>query len=80
MATPTLFEQAQIRATAFGANLIVHSEIARLLQIADNYLAQSLDENVSDDERAALQSASWSASQTVAQLGTVLEQEGGISA
>lgn len=80
MAYNTPFELAQIRATAFGANLIVHSEIARLLQIADNYLAQSLDENVSDDERAALQSASWSASQTVAQLGTVLEQEGGISA
>ena len=80
MATPTLFEQAQIRATAFGANLIVHGEIARLLQIADNYLAQSLDENVSDDERAALQSASWDASRAVAQLGSVLEQEGGISA
>ena len=76
----TLFDQAQFRATAFGANLIVHSEIARLLQIADNYLAQSLDENVSDDERAALQTASWSASQAVAELGNVLEQEGGISA
>ena len=75
----TLFDQVQIRATAFGANLIVHSEIARLLNIADQYLAQSLDENVSDDDRAALQSASWSASQQVAALGTVLE-EAGISA
>jgi hypothetical protein len=78
MSTP--FELAQIRATAFGANLIVHNEVARLLQIADNFLAQSLDANVSDDERAALQSASWDASRTVAQLGTMLEQEGGISA
>ncbi len=78
MSTP--FELAQIRATAFGSNLMVHSEVARLLQIADNFLAQSLGDNVSDDERAALQSASWDASRTVAQLGTMLEQEGGISA
>ncbi len=78
MSTP--FELAQIRATAFGSNLMVHSEVARLLQIADNFLAQPLDANVSDDERAALQSASWDASRTVAQLGTMLEQEGGISA
>ena len=76
----TLFDQAQHRATAFGANLIVHSEIARLLNIADNYLAQSLDDSVSDDERAALQAASWTASRAVAQLGDVLEHEAGISA
>jgi hypothetical protein len=76
----TLFDQAQHRATAFGANLIVHSEIARLLNIADNYLAQSLDESVTDDERAALQTASWDASCAVAQLGEIFEQEGGISA
>jgi hypothetical protein len=78
MSTP--FELAEIRATAFGSSLMVHSEVARLLQIADNFLAQSLGDNVSDDERAALQSASWDASRTVAQLGTMLEQEGGISA
>ena len=78
MTTP--FEQASLNATAFGANFIVHSEIARLLQIADLYLAQSLDDNVSDDERAALQSASFYASQAVAQLGDVLEHEAGISA
>jgi hypothetical protein len=76
----TLFDQAQNRAAAFGANLIVHSEIARLLNIADEYLAKSLDESVSDDDRAALQSASWSASQQVAELGTVLEGAAGISA
>ena len=76
----TLFDQAQNRAAAFGANLIVHSEIARLLNIADEYLAKSLDESVSDDDRAALQTASWSASQQVAELGTVLEGAAGISA
>ena len=76
----TLFDQAQNRAAAFGANLIVHSEIARLLNIADEYLTKSLDESVSDDDRAALQSASWSASQQVAELGTVLEGAAGISA
>tara|TARA_R100000008_G_C3473819_1_gene110359 strand:+ start:331 stop:567 length:237 start_codon:yes stop_codon:yes gene_type:complete len=75
-----LFDQAQNRAAAFGANLIVHSEIARLLNIADEYLAKSLDESVSDDDRAALQTASWSASQQVAELGTVLEGAAGISA
>jgi len=75
-----LFDQAQIRATAFGANLIVHSEISRLLSIADEYLTRSLDENVSDDDRTALQTASWEASRAVAQLGDVLEHEGGISA
>ena len=76
----TLFDQAEQRATAFGASLIIHSEISRLLNIADSYLAQSLDENINDDERAALQAASWNASQTVAQLGDVLEREDGISA
>ena len=75
-----LFDQAQFRATAFGANLIIHSEINRLLSIADDYLTQSLDENVTDDDRTALQTASWEASRAVAQLGDVLEQEGGISA
>ncbi len=75
-----LFDQAQSRAAAFGANLIIHSEIGRLLSIADDYLTQSLDESVSDDDRAALQTASWDASLAVAQLGDVLEQEGGISA
>ena len=76
----TLFDHAQIRATAFGANLIIHCEINRLLSIADDYLTQSLDVNVTDDDRAALQTASWDASRAVAQLGDVLEQEGGISA
>ena len=76
----TLFDQAQFRATAFGANLIIHSEIDRLLSIADVYLTQSLAEDISDDDRAALQTASWHASQAVASLGDVLEQEGGISA
>ena len=76
----TLFDQAQARAAAFGANLIIHSEIGRLLSVADDYLTQSLNENVSDDDRAALQTASWEASRAVAQLGDVLEQEGGISA
>ena len=76
----TLFDQAQFRATAFGANLIIHSEIDRLLSIADVYLAQSLAEDITDDDRAALQAASWNASQAVASLGDVLEQEGGISA
>jgi len=80
MAYNTLFDQAQFRAAAFGSNLIIHSEISRLLSIADNYLAQSLDESITDDDRAALQSASWNASQAVASLGDVLEQEGGISA
>ena len=75
-----LFDQAQSRAAAFGANLIIHSEIGRLLSIADDYLTQSLDESVSADDRAALQTASWDASLAVAQLGDVLEQEGGISA
>jgi len=78
MSTP--FELAELRAMAFGSNLMVHSEIARLLQIADNFLAQSLDVNVSDDERAALQSASWDASRAVATLGEVLEDQAGISA
>jgi hypothetical protein len=78
MSTP--FDRAQYNATAFGANLIVHSEIARLLHIADNYLAQSLDESVSADERAVLQAASWDASRAVALLGDVLEHEAGISA
>ena len=80
MAYNTLFDQAQFRAAAFGSNLIIHSEISRLISIADDYLAQSLDENVTDDDRAALQAASWNASQAVASLGDVLEQEGGISA
>ena len=80
MAYNTLFDQAQFRAAAFGSNLIIHSEISRLLSIADNYLAQSLDESITDDDRAALQAASWNASQAVASLGDVLEQEGGISA
>jgi len=76
----TLFDQAQIRATQFGTGLIVHSEIARLLQIADDYLAQSLDDDIDPDNRAALQTASWDASRAVAELGNVLEQEGEISA
>tara|TARA_R110002020_G_scaffold47291_4_gene134611 strand:+ start:1156 stop:1395 length:240 start_codon:yes stop_codon:yes gene_type:complete len=79
MAYNTLFDQAQSKAAAFGANLIVHSEISRLLSIADDYLTQSLDESVSDDDRAALQSASWTASQQVADLGTVFA-DGGVSA
>ena len=68
-----LFESAQQNAAAFGANLIIHSEVERLLAIADEYFAQSLDTNVTDDERAALQTASWEASKAVAALGTALE-------
>jgi hypothetical protein len=71
-----LFDSAQQNAAAFGANLIIHSEIARLLNIADDYLARSLDTDVSDDDRAALQSASWEASKQVADLGTVLGADG----
>jgi len=76
----TLFDSVQQNAAAFGANLIIHSEIARLLNIADDYLARSLDTDVSDDDRAALQSASWEASKAVAALGTALEDTAGISA
>ena len=76
----TLFDSVQQNAAAFGANLIIHSEIARLLNIADDYLARSLDTDVSDDDRAALQSASWEASKAVAALGTALEDTADISA
>jgi hypothetical protein len=71
-----LFDTAQQRAAAFGANLIIHSEISRLLYIADDYLARSLDADVTDDDRTALQTASWEASKQVAELGTVLGEHG----